>query len=249
MTPPPLLLTSAVIVGDDKSVKLIDPKKRVEHALESIGRWLDLQPNLEIVICDGSGYDYTKLLRGRFSKNSIEALSLSIPSALIQKYGKGYGEGEIIKHALKFSQILPGSTYFAKCTSKLWVNNFKSCLRQWNGVFLCYGKFQNVFSIRETTFNEVDTRFYITSRDYYDQNLKNLHLGILEKSPDGIEVMFKNHIVKSKSEKVLFRTPPIIGGMGGGSGRYYNASLTRHYKERLRTSFLRLDRRWRTLFV
>jgi hypothetical protein len=246
---PPLLLTSAVIVGDEQSVKLIDPEKRVKHTIESIEKWLTIAPALDIVICDGSGYDYTMSLGKRFPKKRIETLSFSIKGDLIKKYGKGYGEGEIIRYAIRTSKILSNSPYFAKCTAKLWVNNFNLCVKQWNGDLLCYGKFQNVFSIRETVFKEIDTRFYIASVKFYTEHLLNLHLGITEKSPDGIEVMFKNFIETSGAKNILFSLPPLIGGMGGGSGVYYNTSMLKYYKECARTMLLRRANKWGSLFV
>ena len=162
---PPILLTSSVIAMDS-SVALKSQESRIFHTLESIGKWGEISPNNQFVICDGSGFDFSPLLKEHFPNLNIESIYFMNDGDLIKKHGKGYGEGEIIRYALEHSQFLQKTDWFVKCTAKLWVNNFMSCLKQWNGEFVCKAFFANVFSFKTTSLEYIDTRFYISKKSF-----------------------------------------------------------------------------------
>lgn len=119
----------------DHSVSLRDPDKRIRYTLDSIREWLKKSENIKIVICDGSGFDFDPLIKKIFPKASIECLFFLNEVDKIKKFGKGYGEGEIISYALKHSKFIIESQWFAKCTAKLWVKNFDEIIKNWNNLF------------------------------------------------------------------------------------------------------------------
>ena len=133
---PPILLTSSV-VPMDKSVLLKDQALRIYYTLESIQKWVKKLPHIKIIVCDGSNFDFSPLIKKAFPESNIECLFFMNDAEKIEEFGKGYGEGEIIKHALKHSNYLMESDSFAKCTAKLWVNNFERIIGHWNNTFLC----------------------------------------------------------------------------------------------------------------
>ena len=137
---------------------------------------------------------------------------------------------------------------FAKCTAKLWVENFDECLKEWNGKFLCRATFTHVFSLKETCFDHVDTRFYLVSRNFYNQYLLDGHLNLGGHTGISIEENFRDVILRNQLQGVIFRTPPLIGGVGGGTGKYYNIRYSKKLKEYLRYQLVRLNPRWKSLF-
>ena len=66
-----MLITSSVIAYD-VAVKLKDTNLRKIHALESIGKWLKLDPSLQIILCDGSNYNFAKDVEHHFPSIDIE---------------------------------------------------------------------------------------------------------------------------------------------------------------------------------
>jgi hypothetical protein len=132
-----LLITSCVSVSAPY-VKLRDTHERLTLSLLSIENWLAICPNIRIVICDGSGYDFTEICRTKFPEAKIECLFFINNKEKVAELGKGFGEGEIIDYALDHSKYIEESDFFVKCTSKLWVNNFNELFEYWNGKFLCY---------------------------------------------------------------------------------------------------------------
>jgi hypothetical protein len=244
---PPILLTSCVYISD-YAVKLADPAARINHTIESIEKWLTITPGIRLVVCDNSGFDFSQIVNEKFPEANIECLPFVCDKNLVQYHGKGYGEGEIIKYAIQNSTYLKQSDYFAKCTAKLWVENFNECINEWNGHFLCNANFSNVFSFRKTYFNHVDTRFYLVSRDFYLKIFLTAHLNLGGVTGIGIEDNFRDAILTNKMEGVIFHSPPVIAGVGGGTGKYYNIKLPKRIKEILRSRLVQLNDTYRHLF-
>jgi hypothetical protein len=244
---PPILLTSSVIAMD-QSVNLKDEKLRIHYTLESIGKWLEICPNVQLVLCDGSGFNFSLLVNEQFPKATIECLYFDNDPHFIRLHGKGYGEGEIIRYAIENSKILHDSTWFAKCTAKLWVDNFMDCIQAWNGRLLCQAFFSNVFSFRKTLLKYVDTRFYLIDKNFYIKNFLNAHIGIGGTNGISIEDKFLEVIQGNNLKEIFFPIPPAVSGVGGGSGRYYKNSIIRRLKERVRALLVSMRPEYRELF-
>lgn len=246
-TLPPVLLTSCIYIADQE-VKLTDPTDRINYTLESIEKWLNMAPGVSLVVCDNSGFDFTTLVQEKFPHANVECLFFNADRNLVKYHGKGYGEGEIIRHALLNSNYLKQADFFAKCTAKLWVENFLECLNEWNGNFLCNVTFSNVFSIKKTYLNHIDTRFYLASKDFYAEYLATAHLNLGGTTGMSIEDSFREVILLNKMKGVIFNTPPVIGGVGGGTGKYYNTKPSKIIKEKLRSKLVKLNPSFRDLF-
>jgi hypothetical protein len=246
-TLPPVLLTSCIYIAD-YDVKLTDPTERINFTLESVEKWLRIAPGVRLVVCDSSGFDFSPLVKDKFPGTEIECLFFVADKNLVKYHGKGYGEGEIIRYALQHSDFLKQADFFAKCTAKLWVENFKDCLEEWNGKFLCKGTFSKVFSLKKTRFDHIDTRFYLVSKDFYFKYLIDAHMNLGGTTGMSIEDTFRDVVLLNKMEGVMFNTPPVIGGVGGATGKYYNTKLSKKLKETLRSKLVKLNPLFRHLF-
>ena len=247
----PVLLTSSV-VAHDPGVALTDTDERLQLALESIEQWLKIDPGLPLVLCDGSSHDFSQLVRQRFPDARIECLAFENDQEKVRLFGRGYGEGEIVRHALDHSRFIATAGCFAKCSSKLWVENFQQCTSDWNQRFLCKGVFLDVFSpIRKTTFSYIDTRFYVASVSFYRQHFENAHLqvGMRNGKAFSLEDCFHDVVLKDELKGILMRVPPVISGAGGGIGKYYRNTRTRQFKENLRLKLVRMNPAFRDLFA
>jgi hypothetical protein len=123
-------------------------------------------------------------------------------------------------------------------------------LADWNGTFLCKGVFDNVFSpLRECRLSYIDTRFYIASVPYYKRYFELAHLQIDVASGKGLEDCFLNIFNECSLTGVLLNTPPVIDGVGGGTGKYYKNPWKRRIKERLRLILVRRNKAFSALFT
>lgn len=244
----PLLLSSSVIAYD-KGVRLQDTHARIHHAVEAVERWLAIDPKLPIVICDGSSYDFSKEMQVKFPTANIECLHFENDQHSVREFGRGYGEGEIVKFAIRRSLTIKKYGCFAKCSSKLWVDNFKACLSFWNGKLLCKGVFLDAFSpLKKINLNYIDTRFYISNTDFYIEYLIDAHQGINVSKGHGLEECFRDILIQRKLHHVLMPIYPIIGGVGGGTGKYYRNPARRLIKEKFRLLIARRSTEYKELF-
>ena len=195
-SPPVLLITSCVIIADD-DVILRDPKDRAKHTFEAIEHWTRIAPHLPIVICDGSNYDFSAILKDKFPNKDFECLYFQNSIERVKVQGKGYGEGEIIEYALEHSELLKKSKVFIKCTGKLWVENFAECLDIFSGDFRASAYFKNAFSLlKKTTFEYIDTRFFVSSIDFYTKNLMGAYELVGLADNKSIEHVFKDIVLE-----------------------------------------------------
>jgi len=243
-----LLMTSCVNVADVEGVVLKNPDRRIFYTLESIGRWSVLDPEIKIVLCDSSNFDFNPLLASHFPKLNFECLAFMANRELVRARSKGFGEGEIIRYALQYSDLLRSSSLFIKCTAKLWVNNFNQCYSEWNGSFLAAPIFAPKHLLERPTLKGIDTRFYIVDKKFYFKYLLNLHQSIEPKSSEGLEQKFRDTILQHDLRGIIFQSPPQIAGVGGGSGKYYKVGLRRIIRDRLRYWVARKDRGLDRLF-
>lgn len=244
---PPILLTSSVI-PHDKTVKLTDPDARINYTIESIREWLKISPDSKYVICDGSNFNFEEIIRKEFPNALIECLFFLNDHKLIEVRGKGYGEGEIIKHALKYSHTLKESNVFVKCTGKLWVVNYFQCIKNFTGDFFCQAYLKDVFSLKKASLRYIDTRFYIFKKDFYEKYFLNAHEHLNIELGYGIEESFRDIALKNSFKNFLFDVTPRIFGVGGGSGACYKNSFKRKLKDALRLYVLKKSPKYRDLF-
>lgn len=232
----------------DTTVLLKDQELRIFHTLESLKRWSEIAPDSKFVLCDGSGFNFSDLVRKELPNLNIECLFFFNDAELIQVRGKGFGEGEIIRYALDHSRYLKESEWFAKCTAKLWVNNFQDCIQEWNGRFLCKAYFSNVFSFKKVRLEYIDTRFYLAQKLVYETYFSSAHLSVKIDTGVGIEENFLGVVHQHGLQKILFRNLPEVSGVGGGSGKYYKTTIIRRIKEVIRLKIVSMNTAYRTLF-
>lgn len=244
---PPILLTSCVHVSD-ASVSLKSSVDRINLTLKSIKEWLTILPNAEIVICDNSEFDFTELINETFPNKKIECLCFLGDRSAVRMYGKGYGEGEIIEYAIKKSKFILNSGCFTKCTARLWVKNYRYFLNRWNQKCMLKPVFKNIFSVKPTKLDHIDTRFYIVSTEFYLKYLVDANKKINPLTPYGIEEVFLNIVFERNLQNIFTKKYPEIHGVSGASGNAYRNSLKKNIKENFKYFLMRLNPRFRDLF-
>lgn len=245
----PILLTSSVVVHD-KGVRLQDPTERARLAMESVQQWRAIAPHNPLVLCDGSGFDFLPMVATQLDSGPVECLHFQNNVELVQKLGRGYGEGEIVRHAMEHSTLIQSAGCFAKCTSKLWVENFSACMQPWNGRLLMKGVFDHVFSPRKATaLAYIDTRFYAMDAQTYRQHFLLAHEAIRTQEGYGLEESFRDIFLNKQLQGCLMSPPPVICGVGGGTGAYYKNTPLRQLKEKWRYQLVKHNPLFRSWFA
>lgn len=246
---PPVLLTSSVVVHDT-GVALQDTDERLRLTLDSVGEWLRVAPELQLVICDGSGFDFSEPVRQRYPSASVECLFFQNDAQAVRRFGRGYGEGEIVRHAIEYSHLIAHAGCFVKCSAKLWVENYRDCLAEWDGHLCLKGVFLDAFSpVKPTTLAYIDTRFYIAQVQVYRELLLEAHTRVNKDQNYGLEEAFRDAVISTGLTGVLWRTPPVIEGVGGGIGVSYRNPFKRIVKEKLRSLLVQHHPKFAAMFL
>jgi len=232
----PVLITS-VAQPNAPFVELSDPAIRIDSTIESLKKWASISPGLDIVICDGSGYDFQKLISATplLKPLNIEVLHFYNDAEMVTTRGKGYGEGEIITYALNHSDLLSKSDTFSKCTAKYWVNNFQECAASHQKNISIEKYYDSRYSL---SYQACDTRFYVVDKDFYLNKLLDSHKATNDFQSYFLEHAFAKDIIISKITGTTFKIKPLIDGISGSTG---NFSTSR--PESIRKKILRQVRR------
>jgi len=198
--------------------------------------------NIQIVICDGSGFDFSEIVAKKFPEANIECLFFENNRELVALYGKGYGEGEIVKYALENSKYLKDAQFFAKCTAKLWVSNFFKCLKDAGGPFSCNCVFSNYKSVFKLKFEHIDTRFYITNKLFFLENFASAYLNVRDQEGHYLEHCFRDVVIEKKLNKIITPIFPIIEGVSGSSGVKYSNSIKNKIKFSIKRLILKTNK-------
>ena len=212
----PVLITSAINVSASHTV-LIDVEDRLRLTLQSIEHWRSMPMVSYVVVCDGSGFDlrpYICTTGSDLSECDCEVISFTNNKEKVRSKGKGYGEGEIVNYALRHSQVLQGVRVFAKCTGKLWVENFSECLKNFNQV----AAFDFCGNIKP---KYIDTRFYIVDKEFYMTDLAELHHKVDDDNGFYLEHAFRDGLKKLKLSDYAMYPTPRVNGVSGSMGTTY----------------------------
>lgn len=219
----PLLVTCAVHVSAGKTA-LNEPDARATAVTVSLDRWANTPGLRRMVICDGSNFDFKPVAERLMAQNptlEIECLAFQNDAVRVGLQGKGYGEGEIVNYALAQSRILRQSPSFAKCTGKLWVDNFTDCVAGFTGpaAFLLNGKSHVKY---------IDTRFYIISKEVFQAWLAQAFCKVDDAAGYYLEHAYADALSGFKSDEITMWPAPQIAGLSGTSGlNYHNSHMQR----------------------
>jgi hypothetical protein len=228
----PILLTSA-ITATAPFTKVTDAAERIAATLRALSRWMTLCSDTDFVLCDGSGYDLSRDLKSCRSIDParIEMIAFENDRDEVRLKGKGHGEGEIVRYALENSMTLKSARSFAKCTGKLWVDNYWSCRKAYNGMAgFSYFGFLKVTA--------VDTRFFIVQKDFFQVNLSTSYTRCDDARGKYLENVYLDSLAEVGQKRWMLSVYPSIRGLSGTSGKEYQCSAVKRIGKNLAIQLL-----------
>lgn len=166
-----LLMTATISPQNVPSLKITDSQERLQQYLQAIVAWIKLSSISTIVFCENSNasYDFSKIVN--FAKQegkTLEVLQFQ-GNQNASKYGKGYGEGLIIKHAINNSKYLDSMTNLYKITGRLFVPEFDKIQQ-------LHSQISNAFKI--PAWQATDASWIDTSKWGADEKASKLKLNL-----------------------------------------------------------------------
>lgn len=213
-----LLLTATVDPGETPVVTLRDPAVRLLHYVAATMLWSRQEGVQSIVLCENSGKgsrlaDLAPLVQAAGKKFEFLEFEGNVGS---WKFGKGYGEGTILAHALLKSKLIREESSVWKVTGRLFVENALD-------LFADHGADLNVMSPGDTRFYKFDTKFFV-------DHMIGLYGKVNDHAGQSIEVVYETALAPlRKARQILpFKRDRHYVGQEAGSGnwnRHFPAGL------------------------
>ena len=211
-----LIVTGCIKVNTNAPYVVIrDENLRLNDYIETIIWAMESKVFDKIIFCDNSGYIYDdrKLQNlAEEKKKQFEWLCFQADTEIVNKYGKGYGEGEIIKYALDNSKIISSQDeFFCKITGRLKISNIDNLIKKNSNCFM-----------KKHFMQEIDTRFYCVSIIDYKKKLLNVYKNVNDSKGEYLERVFFDVFKGRKVKYKMFKERPLFLGASGSTGRKYD---------------------------
>lgn len=203
-------------------LKIKDYETRKKQYLETIHYYVKNRVSNNIVFCENSNENLDKELtpiKLLAQKNSIKFEHITFQgSKKTIKFGKSYGESEIIDYAMSNSSLMKKNKYFIKVTGRIIITNItllRLIIKDYKSYFLTYG---------DTVLNNVDTRCFCMPIDVYKRHFANIYLKRNVKTETSIEQLYAEEM---KAGYINLSSIPIrlnYTGVSGGQGGVYETS-------------------------
>ncbi len=241
-----LIVTSAVR-SIDPYLTIKDHGVRLSQLYCSMLCWITRTRVKKIVLCDNTCSEdvFVDLIRlAEEHGKRLEVLCFKGDHNRVALYGKGYGEGEIMRHVIDKSALLKGEQAFFKITGLVFVENFDEvrtsaesddvvfdlCMKGWKKAvwrIIANTPIAQIISNRGTGY--IKTIFYKCSIDYYRKKLIDCHLTVNDRK----ELSFENRMFMPlmRNGFSAFTIRPRLIGQSAGTGMLYGGDYSPEIKE------------------
>ena len=211
-----LIMTASIKAAEISQLSLTDTETRRKQYCYALQFYIQCKQFDKIVFCDNSNYFYEfdkeqKLAREK--KVQLEILKFDSDYVSVEKYGKGYGEGEILKYVIEHSKLLEAEDFFYKVTGRLVVKNIAALVRKSSETAL--------FNRNLYEYQSLDTRFWGMKKKEYIEVLSESHKNVNDERGRYLEMCYKKDIEKASVVYKSFCAFPVIDGYSGTAGIQY----------------------------
>lgn len=215
-----LIITGCIKPNVEQGFLLLkDVDERLRQYVDSIVFYIKESTFKGIVFCENSNYPYNKIdelqhLACMYGK-SFEWLSFSGDNKKVVAFNnKGLGEDEIMNYICENSQLYALTDSFAKVTGRLHLININQLMD-----FAVGGKnyfYRDIY--RGRTNKALDTRFYIITKSFYENHVRNCYERVGNLSLCYEKVFFR---LIQENEYSLLNAYPHFIGQSSGDGKDY----------------------------
>lgn len=233
-----VLVTGTLVPGVGVfALKLLDRDKRIKEYAEGLKKLMLVKSVAQIVFCENSGDEQAvRQLKEQLSESDrekkLEILSFQGNSEKVVKYGKGYGEGEIIKYALHNSKYLKDEKEFIKLTGRVTIENLDKIVKKMK-IGMLYFNPVKVYGRDK----QIDTKFYKISMEVYESYFSELYKQVRDKEGIYIEHLFWKCL---KENDLYFQNTPEYPRFQGNSGSIGVSYGTSEWKYQIKNVLCKL---------
>lgn len=226
-----VIIVTATIAPESNMQQLVlkDKEQRLKQYKSALNSLIDAKPDAKIVFCDNSGFGTDgfeeEISCAKKKGIQLEILSFWGNSDAVIRHGKGYGEGEIIRHVLSESRLICDERYMMKITGRLRVDNIANLVSKVNQNRV-YFNIPNIH--RKDLF---DTRLYAMPVKTYREYFETAYKRVDDDHGYYLEHAFTDAIFANGLKVCNFPCYPRIVGESGSGGAQYTYT---EWKSRVR---------------
>lgn len=232
-----LVLTAAIDPRGCPNVRRSDPALRERDYVDALRRWTALTngTSFRTLFIENSGTDL-RSFRSRIQDNAdVDIVQYTEASDVIAK-GKGNAEGRIIERIAEYLEESVHSGVVAKCTGRLWVNNFDACVKDLRPS-------EHFFRVTiRRSLDLADSRFFICDPATWRKYLRGMDNEVDEPSGVFLEHVLARRALQAIGDGIPFRPfsrLPRIQGVSATTDHPYTRGLPylrREFHDRLRST-------------
>jgi hypothetical protein len=217
-----LVITSSVHVNA-RYTALSDPGERERQYVDALSFHIRETPIQKIIVCDNSGYVYPEwtLELAAAHHKRLELLSFTGDKAAMAKYGKGYGEGEIMEYVLANSRLMTEAEGFLKVTGRLKLINMERTLRRAdhrNNYFMPVSLIRPRWLVPVAARPCVEVRVYYVTKEFFGSVLLDAYRKVSDDKTYFLEHAYHDAMAASPARLQCFPIAPEITGISGSNG-------------------------------
>lgn len=212
-----LVMTASVRPAKIEKLCLTDTELRLKQYCFALQFYIKCRKFNKIVFCDNSNYPYEYDAEQQMAQKrgvQLEILKFNSSYELIEKYGKGYGEGEILEYVILNSCLLKEEEYFYKVTGRLVIKNVAFLVKNTSKI----ARFnRNLYAEKS-----LDTRFWGMDKEEYTRTLMWSYKKVNDNKGRYLEMCYKRDMDAAAIKYQPLPLFPIIDGYSGTMGEKYN---------------------------
>lgn len=208
-----LILTGCIKPNKDVPfLKLNNYNQRLKQYLESIKFFILHSCITNIVFCDNSNSEIDEqiLLLAKENGKNLEWLSFKGNDEAVVKFGKGYGEGEIIEYVMNNSNIMRKCDYIIKITGRMIVKNIDFLIRTAN--------IKKIYMYPMLFYGEkcfISTKMYMMPKAMYMRFFYNAYMDVRDLKGIYLETVFADVVnINNLVIKIFIIDPDFLGYSG-----------------------------------
>lgn len=235
----PILLTGTIVQHSDAQAVWIDPREREQQYFSVLNKMANGKNHIDSVLfCENSSanMELFSSLRSIYAKKSRTFQMYKVPMPDSEFFfGKGWGEGIIIRWALENIAILSGSSGFMKITGRYHVVNIKRILtiirrglaKNPDIKFICQ-------SLSTTNQPHIQTAFFWADTDFFREYMLDVYEKVRDEHSVFLEHVFADRLMqlRDKFDFAILPIPLIVRGVSG-----WNASKLMSMRTILKQEF------------
>jgi hypothetical protein len=193
-----------------------DERERTLQYLCALVAWARTARVRRIVFAENSNtqFDFSEVVRLLEEAGKEVEVMVFDGNSETPRFGKGYGEGEILEYVYNRSRLLAATPVFYKVTGRLFVRNFDAVSEATTDTA--------AFPLnppRDGRPRKAITSFFKCSRDLFETRLLSVYKQVSDEVGHRIEQVYYDQLVDLNVRG--FRVKPVMVGQQGSTGKMY----------------------------